>query len=162
MKKEIIASFGNKLRVRICGICIEDDKILMVKHHSLGDKGIFWSPPGGGLQFGESAEESLKREFMEETGLKINIKKFLFTHEFLQEPLHAIELFFEVEKISGQLITGRDPEMNDNTQIIQEVKYLSFEEINRIDHDMIHNIFRLVNNPKDILEATGYTLYKPV
>jgi 8-oxo-dGTP diphosphatase len=162
MKNEIIASFGNKLRVRVCGICIEDDKILMVKHHSLGVKGIFWSPPGGGLQFGESAEESLKREFMEETGLEILINRFLFVHEFLQPPLHAIELFFEVEKISGSLITGKDPEMTDTGQIIQEVKYLSFEEINKMDQDTIHNIFRLVNNPKDILEVSGYSLYKPV
>jgi 8-oxo-dGTP diphosphatase len=162
MKNKIIASFGNKLRVRICGICIENDKILMVKHHSLGAKGIFWSPPGGGLQFGESAGESLKREFMEETGLEINIKKFLFAHEFLQEPLHAIELFFEVEKIAGSLITGKDPEMTDTGQIIQEVKFLSFKEIKEMDQDILHNIFRLVKEPGDILDLSGYMLYKPV
>jgi 8-oxo-dGTP diphosphatase len=162
MKNEIIASFGNRLRVRVCGICIQDEQILMVKHHALGEQGIFWSPPGGGIQFGESAEESLKREFMEETGLTVSIKKFLFVHEFLQPPLHAIELFFEVERISGQLITGKDPEMEYNNQIIQDVKFISFEEIQRMDQDIIHNIFNLVKHPKELLELTGYVPHKSV
>jgi 8-oxo-dGTP diphosphatase len=161
MKEGIIEAFGNKLRVRVSGILIEKESILLVKHHAIGPKGIFWAPTGGGMLFGESAEEALKREFREETGLNIEIKKFLFVHEFLEEPLHAIEIFFEVKKISGHLILGKDPEMKNESQIIQEVKYTSFENIKRMDQDIMHNIFRTLKHPADILKLNGYKLYKP-
>ncbi|MFL5730238.1 MAG: NUDIX domain-containing protein [Cytophagaceae bacterium] len=161
MKSEIIKVFGNRLRVRVCGICIDEQGILLVKHHALGPKGVFWSPPGGGLEFGESAEESLKREFLEETGLQTEVTRFLFTHEFLQEPLHAIELFFEVRKTGGTLKTGSDPEMKDENQIIQEVKYVSPEDLKTFDPATLHNIFRLVAAPKEVVNLEGYILFKP-
>jgi 8-oxo-dGTP diphosphatase len=161
MKNEIIKAFGNRVRVRVCGICIEGESILLIKHHALGPKGIFWSPPGGGLQFGESAEQALKREFLEETGLDIEIKRFLFVHEFLDEPLHAIELFFEVRKISGNLIVGKDTELKEDSQIIHDVKFISYEDLQKMDTDILHAIFRLVNHPSDVLELKGYMLYKP-
>jgi 8-oxo-dGTP diphosphatase len=161
MESEIIKIFGNRLRVRVCGICIEDQRILLVKHHALGPKGVFWSPPGGGLEFGESAEESLKREFLEETGLQTEVVRFLFTHEFLEEPLHAIELFFEVRKTGGRLKTGTDPEMKGGNQIIQEVKFVSQAELKIFEPSTLHNIFRLVDEPMKVLNLEGYILFKP-
>jgi len=71
----------------------------MASHHSLGESGILWAPPGGGMDFGQSVEENLTREFREETGLKVEVKRFLFINEFLAVPLHAVELFFEVTRI---------------------------------------------------------------
>ena len=64
----------------------------------------------GGLQYGESMQECLKREFEEETGLQVKVKRFLFVNEFLQPPLHAVEFFFEVRITGGNLRTGTDPE----------------------------------------------------
>src|SRR5205814_2113551 len=90
----LIEIFGNKLRVRVCGICIKDQTILLIKHKYLGPKNELWAPPGGGLNFGENARTSLEREFKEETGLNVRVEDFLFIHEFLNPPLHAIELFF--------------------------------------------------------------------
>ena len=111
IKKRIVEHFGNRLRVRVCGICIEDQKVLLINHHSLNQNGDFWSPPGGGMDYSENAEECLKREFQEETGVEIEIEKFLFVHEYLSPPLHAIELFFLVKRISGEIELGYDPEM---------------------------------------------------
>jgi 8-oxo-dGTP diphosphatase len=156
--KEIHQVFGNKLRVRVSGICIQNDQILLVKHLSLGTKGIFWAPPGGGMEFGESAEESLIREFKEETGLDIKINQFLFINEFMEPPLHSVELFFEVGITGGQLKKGKDPEMSENKQIIDEVRFLSFEELNLIDKNMVHNMFKLVKNPWEIRDLKGYYL----
>ena len=77
-REKIIKKFGNKLRIRVCGLCVEGGKILLVNHHSLNENGEFWGPPGGGMDYGYSAEENLKREFHEETGLHIEIENFLF------------------------------------------------------------------------------------
>jgi 8-oxo-dGTP diphosphatase len=55
-----------------------------------------------GLQYGESVNEALKREFLEETQTEITIGEMLFVNEFLEPPLHAIELFFKVEITQGK------------------------------------------------------------
>ncbi|PWK29244.1 8-oxo-dGTP diphosphatase [Arcicella aurantiaca] len=127
MNQEIINQYGNHLRVRVCGICVQDGKILLINHSGMNESGEFWSPPGGGLQFGETIEECLKREFLEETNTIISVGNFLKINEFVKPPLHAIELFYEVKIVSGDIQIGFDPEMEQ--QIIKEVKWLSFEEV---------------------------------
>ena len=127
MNKEIINQYGNKIRVRVCGICVQDDKILLVNHSGMNESGEFWSPPGGGLEFGESIEDCLKREFLEETNTVISVGKFLKINEFVKPPLHAIELFYEVKILSGEIKIGFDPEMD--YQIIKDIQWLNFEEV---------------------------------
>ena len=75
--------------------------MLLVNHHSLNKGNDFWAPPGGGMDFGQSAEENLQREFLEDTGLKVDVEKFLCIHEYLKAPLHAIELIFKVKGYFG-------------------------------------------------------------
>lgn len=127
MTTEIINQYGNQLRVRVCGICVQDGKILLINHSGMNESGEFWSPPGGGLQFGETIEECLKREFLEETNTVISVGNFLKINEFVKPPLHAIELFYEVKIVSGEVKIGFDPEMEE--QIIKDVQWLSFEEV---------------------------------
>jgi len=160
MEEKIIEKFGNKLRVRVCGILIEKGKILLIRHKSLGKNGVLWAPPGGGMLFAESAEETIKREFEEETGLKIQVERFLFTHEFLKPPLHAIELFFEVSRLGGTLNTGYDPEMKKNEQIITDAAYLDLDQIKEIGNDSMHNVLRKVTNLKDLLYLDGYVKFE--
>lgn len=160
IKKRIVEQFGNKLRVRVCGFCVDGDNILMVNHHALNDKGDFWGPPGGGMDFSLSAEENLSREFEEETGIKIEIVRFLFVHEYLSPPLHAIELFFHVKKIHGDLKIGNDPEMKTNEQIIKDVQYKTFHELKKMDPESVHQVFRSFNSVKEILNGNGYFLFK--
>jgi 8-oxo-dGTP diphosphatase len=156
IKEAITQTFGNKLRIRVSGICIENDKLLMIKHHYLGKEGYLWSPPGGGMEYGQNAEQTLKREFLEETGLSIMVEKFLFVNEFLAPPLHAIELFFKVKKTAGKLTRGSDPEMRKNQQIINEIRYLSFSELKNEGTEKIHNIFHDCHTLEDLLNKNGY------
>ncbi len=137
--------YGNRLRIRASGICIDDDGVLLVKHQ-MPNSTNFWSPPGGGVEFGESTNDCLVREFREETGLIIEPKEFLFITEFIAPPLHAIELFFSVEKIGGQLAHGVDPELKD--QIIKEVKFIPWSELQSWNRASLHGIFQKWPNPQ--------------
>jgi len=154
MEGEVQQYYGNKIRVRVCGLCIVDEKILLINHSGI-TKTNFWSPPGGGLNFEESAEACLKREFLEETGLQIAVKDFLFVCEFIKTPLHAIELFFRVQPITRQLEMGRDPESG-SPSIIKEVKFRSWAEIADIPPSEVHGIFRFAEYPGDIVKLRGF------
>jgi 8-oxo-dGTP diphosphatase len=140
MNQEIITQYGNQLRIRVCGICIEDQKILLINHSGMNESGEFWSAPGGGLQFGETIEECLKREFLEETNTLISIGKFLIIKEFIKIPLHAIELFYEVKIESGEVKKGYDPEIEQ--QIIKDIRWLTFEEVLSKNKDDVANSLR--------------------
>ena len=63
---------NNKWQVCICGAIKCENEYLMVKR-SLNDEDCagFWEMPSGKLDFGESAEQGLRREIFEEVGIDI-------------------------------------------------------------------------------------------
>ncbi|QCR21731.1 NUDIX hydrolase [Pontibacter sp. SGAir0037] len=148
------AAYADKVRLRVSGICIQDDKLLLVRHQATIANNCFWAPPGGGLQFGETVEACLQREFFEETGLQVAVKRFLFLNEFLQPPLHAIELFFEVQILGGQAATGYDPESPADQQLIEEVAFLPMSEIRKIPQPDKHKILHYLINLDDLFGMT--------
>ncbi len=138
MNKEFIENFfGKQIRIRVCGILKKNHKILFLKHLNLGED-YLWAPPGGGLNYGETIEECLTREFKEETGLNIKVHKFITFHEFIQLPLHALELFFEVSSDDKDFILGSDPELNPENQILNEIQFLSLEDLQKEKNSNLH------------------------
>ena len=155
-KKELLELYGNRLRTRVCGICISDNRLLMVRHRFVGRENIFWSPPGGGMQFGESAPLAVIRELKEETGLDVEVAEMLFVSEFIQHPLHAIEVFFRIKSFSGMLATGTDPEFSEKNQIILDVRFMRMDEIKALPKEQVHRIFQRCETLHDLLEIKGY------
>ncbi|PRY88064.1 NUDIX domain-containing protein [Mongoliibacter ruber] len=155
LEKELTDKFGGRLRTRVNGILIEENAILMIKH-KMSPTRDFWNVPGGGMKYGSSVEENLKREFKEETGLDIRICKFVCAHEYLETPLHAIELFFLVERTGGALQLGTDPELDKDNQLITEIKYLTIENLHLIQKDEKHPIFDRIKSLNDVRKWNGY------
>jgi 8-oxo-dGTP diphosphatase len=148
--------YGNRLRLRVCGICVQDNKILMLSHRGISQSNVFWCPPGGGAQFGETAHEALIREYKEETGLDIKICNLLFVNEFRESSLHAIELFFSVEITGGHQKLGSDPEMSAEKQIIQDLQWMTFSEIKNRSESEVHSLFKHCQQLEDIFRLNGY------
>ncbi|OGE65883.1 hypothetical protein A3B49_03785 [Candidatus Daviesbacteria bacterium RIFCSPLOWO2_01_FULL_40_24] len=69
----------NKQIVIISGCLINYGKFLMVQRdeEECPKAHLKWEFPGGKVDFGETPEESLTREFLEETGRVIKIKELL-------------------------------------------------------------------------------------
>lgn len=156
MKEEIVNIFGNRLRIRVCGILVEANRVLLVLHKHLGPEGSLWAPPGGGMEFGMTAAVNLEREFREETGLEIRVKRFLFLNEFLSPPLHSIEMFFEVGKTGGTLLTGTDPEMTGKGQIIEKAAFLGKSDLQSLPDLRLHEIISFCREPRDLLKLSGF------
>ncbi|MBB6610020.1 NUDIX hydrolase [Pontibacter sp. Tf4] len=152
------AAYADKVRVRVCGICIQDEKLLLVRHQATIRNRDFWAPPGGGLQFGESLADCLKREFLEETGLIVEVGRFLFVNEFMQAPLHAIEFFFEVKATGGELITGHDPEATPEMQLIEEVAWKTKHQVREIPLPDKHRILHHLYSFNDLLSMPHHFL----
>lgn len=121
-KEDNLAQFKNKVRVRVCGILEKNNEILVIRHRGLDDKDT-WLTPGGGVNFGESIEKTLEREFKEETGLNISVSNFMCIKEYINNGFHAIELYYRVNYVNGTLKLGFDPELSNKNQIMKEIKY---------------------------------------
>ena len=99
------------------GAVIEDGagRILLVKH--IPERGGFWQGkwicPGGGLELGETIEEGIKREVMEETQLEIDLVKPLPPFDRIvrsndKVSLHVIYIDYLAGVIGGELKPGSD------------------------------------------------------
>lgn len=79
--------------VRVYGLLINEQRQVLVSDEFI--RGNYYTKfPGGGLEFGEGTRDCLKREFMEEMGLNVEIGEHLYTTDFFQmsafNPEHQI------------------------------------------------------------------------
>ncbi len=90
---------------RIYGILVENKKILLTRSRFIRRE--FVNFPGGGVEIGEAPKDALIREYQEETGLSIKIKKILFSSQALhlstQRPIQIVSSFWQVERTAGTL-----------------------------------------------------------
>lgn len=89
--------------IRVYGILVNDKKQVLVSDEFI--RGNYYTKfCGGGLEFGEGTIDCLKREFMEEMKLKINVTGHLYTTDFYQQsafnPAHQIiSIYYHVQPL---------------------------------------------------------------
>lgn len=72
---------SEKIGIRPATITINEGKVLLVRSEYNGKE--FFLFPGGGLEVGETLEEGAIRETLEETGIKVIIKKLVHINEYI-------------------------------------------------------------------------------
>jgi len=151
---EIAKNLGNRVRIRVCGLLIVENRILLINHAGLYGHD-FWSFPGGGLEYGHSTQDTLVREFKEECNLEVEPGDWRFSCQIVKPPLHAIELCFGITKHEGIPKAGYDPERGNN-QIISDLRFFTWEEVLNIPKTHCHPIFRHLDHPADIQVYSGF------
>jgi len=106
--------------VGVGGVVIEDGRALLIKRGSeplLGQ----WSIPGGTLELGESLQEGVARELLEETGLEVQVLDMIeaFDRIFLdpaapnagdrsRPKYHYVIVDYLCERLAGEAKAGSD------------------------------------------------------
>ena len=117
------------MRNRSVAIVVRNGAVLVEKTYYEGR--YFYALPGGGIEEGESPEETALRELKEECGLDGKIIKPLnIVHKKDGSREYVYEIAVSEEQIA---ITGKDPELTEEEQVILEVCWLRLYEMSEKD-----------------------------
>ncbi len=71
------------ISIRVYGILINSEKQVLVSDEYI--RGNYYTKfPGGGLEVGEGTRDCLKREFLEEMNLRVDVGAHIYTTDFFQ------------------------------------------------------------------------------
>jgi ADP-ribose pyrophosphatase YjhB (NUDIX family) len=110
-----------------------EDRILLGK--STYQKFHPWGMPGGGLEYGENAEEAVIREVFEETSLVVRLEKLLLIKTFAPDKF----ILYYLCTVQGGVFQPSDE--------VSDVEYFSLGQLPDIrprDYDVLKQIFALM------------------
>lgn len=112
-------------KVRAAIILVENDRLLLVRHTR--DGRAYWVCPGGGVEYGETIEQSLHRELQEEVNLQIQVGNLVLICETIppDEHRHEINFFFRGRICGGEPRLGED-------KVVAEFGFFPLDEIDRL------------------------------
>ncbi|WP_343634301.1 NUDIX hydrolase [Fluviicola sp.] len=96
-----------RFNIRIYGVCINERNEVLLSDETYRDLN-FTKFPGGGLEFGEGTIDCLKREFMEEFNLEIEVGPLFYLTDFFQvsafsEDDQVISIYYRIKADTDQL-----------------------------------------------------------
>lgn len=109
-------------------IVLHEGRILLGERNKANANGM-WVIPGGGVDWGESIRDAGIREIKEETGLDIEIKRFVAFKEVMNLPenYHTV-VFFHLAEAKGNEIRASEDLSDAGFFSIDEIK-----EMNTVD-----------------------------
>src|ERR1035437_9976151 len=91
-------------RIRAVAILIRGDEVLLIHRKNEKEYFVF---PGGGVEEGETIEQAVIREMLEETTMEIKINKLLYHHIYDND---TEQYFYLCDYISGE------PKLDENSE----------------------------------------------
>ena len=117
------------MRNRSMALVVRNKSILLVREKIDGRE--FYTLPGGGIENNETPEEAALRELKEECGLEGTIVKPLCIN-YRRDG--SMEYTFWINVSDNQKsIVGKDPEEDDDNQIIMDVKWIAINDLSEKD-----------------------------
>jgi 8-oxo-dGTP pyrophosphatase MutT (NUDIX family) len=131
-----------RFNIRVYGVLINDQKQVLVADELIRGK-YYTKFPGGGLEFGEGTRDCLKREFIEEMNLKVEVGEHLYTTDYFQvsafNPDHQIlSIYYLVTPLEAITVRLSDKVFDfDETQMdfykqrneIESFRYIDWNDL---------------------------------
>jgi 8-oxo-dGTP diphosphatase len=91
------------------GVLIQTNTVLLVQRKNKPFRGA-WALPGGFVEYGETTENAVIREVLEETGLSIRILQMIgvYSDPHRDPRGHTITVAYLVKRVGGTLKAGDD------------------------------------------------------
>lgn len=125
--------------IRVTGILIEDEKILLVKQ-KVSDKRN-WSLPGGKLEQGETIEQGIIREMKEETGLDVEIIRLLYLCDVSASNNTLLHISFLLKRVAGNIEL---PTNEFESNPIYDVEFIPISDL--LDYGFSESFLKLAEN----------------
>jgi mutator protein MutT len=112
----------------IGAIILQGSEILLVRRGHEPGRGK-WSIPGGSVEWGETLEEAVRREVLEETGLAVDVGEFagisdLIVYKDNEITFHYVLINYFAEVVSGTPVASSDAD---------EVRWVPLSEVRNLD-----------------------------
>jgi ADP-ribose pyrophosphatase YjhB (NUDIX family) len=107
-------------------VVLKDDKEILLVRHRKGSR-QYWVLPGGRLEYGETFHECAVRELREETGLDVEVERFLFISEAIapDRSRHIVNIYVKARVIGGTMRVGNEP-------VLAGVDFIALSELDRL------------------------------
>lgn len=95
--------------VRVYGILLDQERGILVSEELIRGK-KYLKFPGGGMEYGEGTRDCLRREFLEELKLRVEVLEHFYTTDFYQESAfrkddQIISVYYYVRPL-GKIASG--------------------------------------------------------
>jgi 8-oxo-dGTP diphosphatase len=140
--------------VRVYGLLINGQKEILISDEQ--EYGMqFTKFPGGGLEFGEGLTDGLKREFMEECNLEVEIIDHFYTTDFFVKSAfndsQIISVYYTVKAISpiNLVIKTKVFDFDGEDDVLQSFRWVNLKDLTPFDFTFPTDIYvgeLLLNN----------------
>ena len=96
--------------VRYQGAILRDHQLLLIKHRHHADGRDYWIIPGGGIEDGETEEQCVRREMLEETHLVVRVERLLLDEAADGGGVYERYKTYLCAPLSGEARPGHEPE----------------------------------------------------
>jgi 8-oxo-dGTP diphosphatase len=102
--------------IRIYGLLVVENQLMIIREPFAGS--IIDKFPGGGLEFGEGTIDCVKREFLEELNLEIEVLEHFYTQDFFlqsrfDEEEQILMIYYKVKAKDITQMKIIDPEIEE-------------------------------------------------
>ncbi len=101
----------------------KDEPVILATQRGYGEFKGGWEFPGGKIEGGETPQEALKREIMEELDTEIKVGDFIHTIEYDYPTFHLSMDCFWCEIVKGDLVLKEH----------EAAKWLTLDELDEVD-----------------------------